>query len=200
MCLVPRMPSYFFQLLYFSHLPLCNFSFYVLIFVILYFLSSFIELFSWICWGTEGNGIPLQYYCLENPMDGGTWWAAAHGVAKSWTRLSDFTFTFHFHALEKEMATQSSVLAWRIPGSLVGSLSLVGWAWWAAIYGAAQSWTRLKRLSSSIQHILLKNFCSLQLLFFKVVFYIYLCAVYGFQYFCLFFSFAYSILNSKTSN
>ena len=48
-------------------------------------------------------------------MDGGAWYAAFHGVAKSWTRLSDFTFTFHFHALEKEMATRSSVLAWRIP-------------------------------------------------------------------------------------
>ena len=58
---------------------------------------------------------PLQYSCLENPMDGGAWWAAVHGVAKSWKRLSDFTFTFHFHALEKEMATHSSVLAWRIP-------------------------------------------------------------------------------------
>ena len=70
----------------------------------------------------EGNGTPLQYSCLENPMDGGAWWAAVHGVAKSWTRLSDFTFTFHFHALEKEMATHSSVLAWRIQGqgSLVG--------------------------------------------------------------------------------
>ena len=64
----------------------------------------------------EGNGTPLQYSCLENPMDGGAWWAAVHGVAKSWTRLSDFTFTFHFHALEKEMAIHSSVLAWRIPG------------------------------------------------------------------------------------
>ena len=58
----------------------------------------------------------LQYCCLENPMDGGAWQAAVHGVAKSWTQLSDFTFTFHFHALEKEMATYSSVLAWRIPG------------------------------------------------------------------------------------
>ena len=65
----------------------------------------------------EGNGIPLQYSCLENPMDGGAWWAAVHGVAKSQARLSDFTFTFHFHALEKEMATHSSVLAWRIPGT-----------------------------------------------------------------------------------
>ena len=65
----------------------------------------------------EGNGTPLQYSCLENPMDGGAWEAAVYGVAKSRTRLSDFTFTFHFHALEKEMATHSSVLAcWRIPG------------------------------------------------------------------------------------
>ena len=64
----------------------------------------------------EGNGTLLQYSCLENPMDGGAWWAAVHGVAESWTRLSDFTFTFHFHALEKETATHSSVLAWRIPG------------------------------------------------------------------------------------
>ena len=65
----------------------------------------------------EGNGTPLQYSCLENPMDRGAWWAAVHGVTKSWTRLSDFTFTFHFPALEKEMATHSSVLAWRIPGT-----------------------------------------------------------------------------------
>ena len=62
------------------------------------------------------NGNPLQYSCPEVPMDGGAWWAAVHGVAKSRTRLSNFTFTFHFHALEKEMATHSSVLAWRIPG------------------------------------------------------------------------------------
>ena len=66
----------------------------------------------------EGNGTPLQYSCLENPMDRGAWWATVHGVAKSWTRLSDFTFTFPFHALEKEMATHSSVLAWRIPGTV----------------------------------------------------------------------------------
>ena len=64
----------------------------------------------------EGNGTPHQYSCLENPMDRGAWWAAVHGVVRSWTRLSDFTFTFHFHALEKEMATHSSVLARRIPG------------------------------------------------------------------------------------
>ena len=67
----------------------------------------------------EGNGTPLQYSCLENPMDGGAWKAAVHGVAEGQTRLNDFTFTFtfHFNALEKEMATHSSVLAWRIPGT-----------------------------------------------------------------------------------
>ena len=63
----------------------------------------------------EGDGTPLPYSCLENPMDGGAWWAAVHGVAKSRTGLSNFTFTFHFHALEKEMATHSSVLAWSVP-------------------------------------------------------------------------------------
>ena len=89
----------------------------------------------------EGNGTPLQYSCLENPMDGGPWWATVHGVAKSRTQLSGFTFTFHFSALEKEMATHSSVLAWRIPGTGEpgGLLSI----------GVAQSRTRLKRLSSS---------------------------------------------------
>ena len=65
----------------------------------------------------EGNGTPLQYSCLENPLDGGAWCAAVHGVAKSRTRLKDFPFTFHFHTLEKEMATHSSILAWRIPGT-----------------------------------------------------------------------------------
>ena len=63
----------------------------------------------------EGNGTPLQYSCLESPMNGGAWWAAVHGVAKSQTRLIDFPFTFHLHASEKEMATHFSVLAWRIP-------------------------------------------------------------------------------------
>ena len=63
----------------------------------------------------EGNGTPLQYSCLENPVDGGAWWAVVHGVAKNQTRLSDFTFIFLFHALEKEMATHSSTLAWKIP-------------------------------------------------------------------------------------
>ena len=84
----------------------------------------------------EGNGTPLQHSCLENPMDGGAWWAAVHGVARSRTQLSNFTLTFHFHALEKEMATHSSALAWRIPGT--------GGAWWAAVCGVEQSWTRLK--------------------------------------------------------
>ena len=65
----------------------------------------------------EGNGPPLQYSCLENPMDGGAWGAAVHGVAKSQTQLSDFTFTVHFHAVEKEMASHSNILAWRIPGT-----------------------------------------------------------------------------------
>ena len=105
-------------------------------------LYQFISLSNWYMPSTlrgEGNGNPLQYSCLENPMDGGAWCAAVHGVAKSRTRLSDFTFTFHFQALEKEMATHSSVLAWRIPG--------MG-AWWAAVYGVAPSRTRLKWLSS----------------------------------------------------
>jgi len=77
------------------------------------------SVYNWELWefSGEGNGTPLQYSCLENPMGGGAWWAAVRGVAKSRTRLSDFTFTFHFHALEKEMATHSSVLAWRIPGT-----------------------------------------------------------------------------------
>ena len=85
-------------------------------------------------WSGEGNGTPLQYSCLENPMDGGAWQAAVHGVAKSQTRLSDLTFTFHFHALEKEMATHSSVLAWRINPRDAE-------AWWAAVYGVSQSRT-----------------------------------------------------------
>ena len=75
----------------------------------------------------EGNGTPLQYSCLENPMEGGAWWAAVHGVAESWTKLSHCTFTFHCHALEKAMATHSSVLAWRVPGTgKPGGLPSVG--------------------------------------------------------------------------
>ena len=80
----------------------------------------------------EGDGTPLKYFCLENPTDRGAWWAAVHEVAKSQTRLSDFTFTFQLHALEKEMATHSSVLAWRIPGMGAG---------WAAVFGVTQSRT-----------------------------------------------------------
>ena len=80
-------------------------------------------------------------------MDGGAWWAVVHGVAKSRTRLSDFTFTFHFHSLEKEMATHSSVLAWRIPRR----------AWWAAVSGVAQSQTQLMRLSSSSSNSKVKS-------------------------------------------
>ena len=81
-------------------------------------------------------------------MDGGVWWATVHGVAKIRTRLSDFTFTFHFHTLEKEMETHSGVLAWnpRDRG-----------AWWAAIYGVAQSQTWLKRLSSSSSNFWIKS-------------------------------------------
>ena len=77
--------------------------------------SGVLPLISCVC--GEGNGTPLQYSCLENPMDGGVWKAVIHGVAEGQTLLSDFTFTFHFHALEKEMATHSSVLAQRIPGT-----------------------------------------------------------------------------------
>ena len=78
-------------------------------------LFSFFGYTSWV--GREGSGNPLQYSCLENPMDRGAWCTEVPGVAKSWTWLSDFTFTFHFHAREKEIATHSSVLAWRIPGT-----------------------------------------------------------------------------------
>ena len=96
----------------------------------------------------EGNGTLLQYSCLENPMDGGAWKAAVHGVAEGWTRLSHFTFTFHFHALEKERATHSSVLAWRIPGTgEPGGLSSMGshrvghdWSDLAAVTAAGQEY------------------------------------------------------------
>ena len=78
-------------------------------------------------WGREGNGTRLQYSCLENSMDGGAWKAAVRGVTKSRIRLSNFTFPFHFHALEKEMPTHSGVLAWRIPGmGEPGGLSSMG--------------------------------------------------------------------------
>ena len=93
--------------------------------------ESTVESVGW--WLREGNGTPLQFSCLENPMAGGAWYVAVHGVVKSLTRLSDFTFTFHFHALEKEMATHSSGSCLENPRD--------GGAWWAAVYGVAQSRT-----------------------------------------------------------
>ena len=105
----------------------------------------------------------LQYSCLENPMDTGVWQAAVYGVSKSRTQLSDFTFSFHFHALEKEMVTHSSVLAWRIPGTEEPG--------GAAVYGVAQSRTRLKRLSrssSSIQNIKMYIFTYKYVLTYKI--------------------------------
>ena len=90
------------------HLCVCV---YVCICLVLGNLNPFVDVYG------EGNSTPLQSSCLKNPMDQGAWWAAVHGVAKSRTWLSDFTFTLHFHALEKEMASHSSVLTWRIPGT-----------------------------------------------------------------------------------
>ena len=126
--------------------------------------------FLWFCFsfclpsdGGEGNGNPLQYSCLESPMDGGAWLTAVHGVTKSRTWLSDFPFTFHFHVLEKEMATLFSILAWRIPGTVepggllsMGSMSMsmsmgshrVRHNWndlAAATAAAATLWWRRKR-------------------------------------------------------
>ena len=100
-------------------------------------------------WYGEGDGTPLQYSCLENLMDRGAWWAAVHVVAKSRTRLNNFIFTFHFHALEKEITTHSSVLAWRIPG--------MGEPGGLPSMGVTQSRTRLKwRSSSSSSNMLYK--------------------------------------------
>ena len=91
----------------------------------IFFAFLFLKLIYFQFSSGEGSDTWLQYSWLENPMDGGPWWAAVHGVAKTQTRLNDFTFTFHFHALEKEMATHSSDLAWRIPGTgdLPGKIS-----------------------------------------------------------------------------
>ena len=107
----------------------------------------------------EGNGTLLQYSCLENPMDRAVWWAAVHGVAKSRTRLSDFTFTFHFHVLEKEMVTHSSVLAWRIPETgEPGGLPSMGshrvrhdWSDLAAAATQAESEKELKSLLMKVK-------------------------------------------------
>ena len=111
----------------------------------------------------EGNGTPLQCSCLENPMDGEAWGVADHGVAKSQKRLSDFTFTFYFHALEKEMATHSSVLAWRIPGmGEPGGLPSMGsyrvghdWSDLAAV--AAKSWKSKKLWKTKISRTPSRN-------------------------------------------
>ena len=121
----------------------------------------------------EGNGTPLQYSCLENPMDGGAWQAAVHGVTKSRTRLSNFTFTFHLHALEKKMATHSSVLAWRIPGmGEPGGLPSMGshrvghdWSDLAAAAGEIKgtSWSLISATNTFRQHSLnslLPSICS----------------------------------------
>ena len=95
----------------------------------------------------DGKGTPLQYSCLENPRDGRTWWAAVHAVAKSWIWLNDFTFTFHFHALKKEMATLSSFLAWKIPGTREpGGLPSMG------SHRAGHDWSDLSSSNSSSSH------------------------------------------------
>ena len=87
------------------------------VFLFIQRILSLVNYMPLVCGIGEGNGNPLQYFCLESPMDGGAWYAAVHGVTKSRTRLSGFTLTFHFSALEKEMGTHSCVLAWRIPGT-----------------------------------------------------------------------------------
>ena len=102
----------------------------------------------------EGNGTPLQYSCLENPMNGGAWWATVYWVTKSQTRLSNFTFTFHCHALEKEMATHSSVLAWRIPGMVEpgGLPSMVS-------HRVGHNWRDLAAAAAALQYC--AGFCHL---------------------------------------
>ena len=92
-------------------------------------------------WGLHGT--PLQHSCLENPMDGGAWWAAVHGVAKSRTRLSNFTFNFHFSLSCIGEGTGNPLQCSSLENPRDRG------AWWAAVYGVAQSWTRLKGLSSS---------------------------------------------------
>ena len=96
----------------------------------------------------EGNGTPFQYSCLENAMDEGAWWATLHGVAKNRTWLSNFTFTFHFHTLKKEMATRSSVLAWRIPGTgEPGGLPSVG------SHRVGHDWSVLAAAAASLLYV-----------------------------------------------
>ena len=108
------------------------------------YIYTYIHIYIYI-YIREDSGTPLQNSCLESPMDGGAWYAAVHRVARSRTRLNDFTFTFHFHALEKEMATHSSILAWRIPGT--------GEPDGLPYMGVTQSWTRLKWLSIAYIYI-----------------------------------------------
>ena len=96
----------------------------------------------------EGSGTPLQYSCLENPVDGRAWWAAVHEVAKSRTRLSNFIFTFHFHALEKEMATHSSVLAWRIPAWRIPGMGEPGGLPSMGLYRVRDNWSDLAAAKS----------------------------------------------------
>ena len=119
----------------------------------------------------EGNGNPLQYSCLESPMDGRAWWAAVHGVTKGRPWLSDFTFTFHFHALEKERAIHSSVLAWRIPGTVgpggrpsmgshrvghdwsdLAAAAMRGWCIWQALSHSATASNTLNLVFPKISH------------------------------------------------
>ena len=111
-------------------------------------------------------------------MDGGAWWAAVHVVTKSWTRLSDFTFTFHFHALEKEMATHSSVLAWRIPGmGEPGGQPSMG------SHRAGHDWSDLavaaSHISISVKISIIGN--GLMILIVETVYYLWICwyTIYG---------------------
>jgi len=115
------------------------------------YIYNFIKLWSLSIKIREGNGTPLQYSCLENPMDRGAWWAAVHGVTEGWTWLSDFTFTFPFHALEKEMATHSSVLAWRIPG--MGSR--VGCHLWGRTESDTTEATQQQQQQAYLDHLFL---------------------------------------------
>ena len=119
----------------------------------------------------KGNSNPLQYSCLENPMNRGVWWATVHRVAKSQTQLSDFTFTFLFHTLEKEMATHSNILAWRIPGiGEPGGLPSVGshrvrhdWSDLAAAesYLRLRGWKKGFPVTSALLSAFLKNAAAL---------------------------------------
>ena len=132
----------------------------------------------------------LQYSCLENAMDGGAWLAAVHGVTKSWTRLSDFTFSFHFHALEKEMATHSSVLAWRIPRTVEpGGLPSLG------SYRVGHDWSNLAVAAAEVSETILSSFHSF---YFILLFRSYFCH-FIFQLTDSFFCFRYSAINSFQS-